>query len=159
MVRNFIQERYIEKNGGLFGRGNAADIAEFKNLLGQKAAELEGWQVRRIIDTSVQRTRNWAGVTQMHEAGIEEIEIYEPTQECAFCKSMNGEIVSVSVAYANIERQMDMSPEEFEADLKATNKEMNRIAQATDRADFAAASGALPPYHPGCRGRAIRRIM
>ena len=158
VIRNFIRERYIEKNGGLFGRGNAADIAEFKNLLGQKGAELETWQVRRIIDTSVQRQRNWAGVTQMHEAGIEEIEIYEPTQECAFCKSMNGQIISVGVAYANIERQMNMSPEEFEADLRSTGKEINRISQAMDRADYATSAGMLPPYHPGCRGRAIKRV-
>jgi hypothetical protein len=94
----------------------------------------------------------------MHEAGIQEIEIYEPTQECAFCKSMNGQIISVSVAYQNIERQMNMSPEEFEADLRAGGRALNRIAQATERNTYAAAAGMLPPYHPGCRGRAIKRV-
>lgn len=158
IMRNFIREKYLEKGGGLFGRGNAADIAELRNLLGDKVTDLENWQIRRIVDTSVQRTRNWAAVAQMHEAGIAEIEIYEPTQECGFCQDMNGKIVSVDVAYQTIERQMDMTPEEYEDDLRATRQELNRITQATDRADWTAASGNLPPYHPGCRGMAIRRI-
>ena len=158
VMRGFIQERYLKQGGGLFGRGNPEDIAEFRNLLGQKAADLEDWQIRRIVDTSVQRTRNWAAVSQMQEARIEEIEIYEPTKDCNFCKSINGKIISVSVAAANMDRQMEMTPDEYEADLRKTSAEYNRLAQAVDRADYVAASGALPPYHPGCRGRAIKRV-
>lgn len=158
VMRNFIREHYLEKGGGLFGRGKPENIAEFRNLLGQKVADLEDWQIRRIVDTSVQRTRNWAAVSQMQEAHIEEIEIYEPTQECSFCQAMNGKIISVSVAYENIERQMEMSPEDYEADLRQTRMDLNRIGQATDRADHLASVGALPPYHPGCRGRAIKRV-
>lgn len=158
VMRNFIRERYLEKGGGLFGRGNAADVAEFRNLLGQKAADLEDWQVRRIVDTSVQRTRNWASVNMMHAGAVEQIEVYEPTRDCPFCASMNGKIISVSVAYKNMERQMNMTPDEYENDLRQANAEMNRAAQSIDRADYAAATGTLPPYHPHCRGMVIKRV-
>lgn len=158
VMRNFIRERYLENGGGLFGRGSAGDIAEFKNLLGQKVADLEAWQVRRIVDTSVQRTRNWASLNMLNEAGVAEVEVYEPTQDCSFCVSMNGKIISVAVAYSNMERQMNMEPDEYEADLRAANMEMNRRAQAVDRADYAAAAGMLPPYHPHCRGMVIKRV-
>lgn len=158
VMKNFIRERYLENGGGLFGRGNPSDIEEFKNLLGQKVADLEDWQIRRIIDTSVQRTRNWAAVNMMHEGAIEEVEIYEPTKDCAFCVLMNGKVISVSVAYKNMERQMNMTPDEYEADLRQSNAEMNRSAQSVDRADYAASAGLLPPYHPHCRGMVIKRV-
>ena len=158
VMRNFIRDRYLEKGGGLFGRGNPEDIAEFRNLLGQKVADLEDWQIRRIVDTSVQRTRNWAAVSQMHEAAIEEIEVYEPTKECSLCASMNGKIISVSVAYQNMDRQMGMTPDEYEADMRNQSSQMNRIAQAMDKADYVASAGMLPPYHPHCRGMVIKKV-
>jgi len=158
VMRNFIREHYLEKGGGLFGRGNPAAIAEFRNLMGQKAAELEDWQIRRIVDTSVQRTRNWASIAQMHEAGITELEVYEPTQDCAFCQSMNGKIIGVETAFAVTDRQARMNPEEYEADLRAANQEMTRMAQAGSQADYAADAGMVPPYHPHCRGMVIKRV-
>jgi hypothetical protein len=72
-----------------------------------------------LWDTSVQRTRNWAGVMQMREAGIEELEVYEPLKDCAFCAAMNGKVISVTTAYSRMKRQMAMTPDEYEADLRA----------------------------------------
>lgn len=158
VMRNFIQDRYLEKGGGLFGRGNPEDIAEFRNLLGQKVADLEDWQIRRIVETSVQRTRNWAAVSQMHEGGVTEMEVYEPTRDCSFCASMNGKVISVETAYTNVERQMEMTPDEYEADLRQSTAELNRMAQALDKIEYTANAGRIPPYHPHCRGRVIKRV-
>lgn len=154
VMRNFITDRYLEKGGGLFGRGGKENIAEFRNLLGQKAADLEDWQIRRIVDTSVQRTRNWAGVMQMHEARIEELEVYEPLQDCAFCASMNGKVVSVEVAYRKMESQMDMTPDEYEVDLRRGVSGLGN----TDRVEKTIEAGLLPPYHPHCRGMVIKKV-
>lgn len=158
VMRNFIQERYLDKGAGLFGRGTAQDFAAFRDALGQKAADLENWQIRRIVDTSVQRTRNWASLGRLQEGGVTELEVYEPTQDCAFCASMNGKVISVATAYAVMERQAGMTPDEYEADLRETNLAMNRTAQAMDRADYAADAGLVPPYHPNCRGTVIKRV-
>jgi len=158
VMRSFIQERYLEKGAGLFGRGNPEDIAEFRNLLGQKVADLEDWQIRRIVETSVQRTRNWASLSQMNEGRVTQMEVYEPTQDCAFCASMNGKVISVATAYSVMERQANMTPDEYEADLRQINAEMNRLAQAVDRIEYSANAGRIPPYHPHCRGRIIKKV-
>jgi len=152
LIKTFIQEQYLEKGTGLFGRGKPEDIKAFQNLLSQKLSDLEAWQVRRIVDTSVQRTRNWSSVAQFHEAGIAELEIYEPTHDCAFCTSMNGRVISVSVAYAKMEAQTAMTPEEYEADLRS-------LTPSIGHEDAVVEAGMLPPYHPHCHGTVIRRIQ
>lgn len=154
VMRNFVTERYLKNGAGLFGRGTAADFAEFKNLLGEKVADLEAWQIRRIVDTSVQRTRNWSAVSMMHEGGIIEMEVYEPLQDCALCASMNGKIVSVTTAYNRMQNEMAMTPDEYEASLRT---QVSGLGNA-DRVEKTISAGMLPPYHPHCRGMVIKKV-
>lgn len=150
-VQNFLQERYLNQGAGLFGRGKPEDIQQFRDLLGQKLSDLEEWQCRRIIDTSVQRTRNWGSVAQFQEAAIAEIEIYEPTKDCAFCRSVSGRIISVPVAYRKMMQQAAMTTGEYEAEMRATIPSLDNI-------EGLIADGTLPPYHPHCHGMVLRRI-
>jgi phage gp29-like protein len=71
VVRTFLSDRYLKQGAGLFGRGTPEDIQSFRDLFGRRLSDLEDWQIGRIADTSVQRTRNWATVAQFHEAGIQ----------------------------------------------------------------------------------------
>lgn len=150
-AQGFLRERYLEQGAGLFGRGRAEDIRAFRDLFGQKLSDLEEWQVRRIVDTSVQRTRNWSTVAQFNEAGVQELEIYEPTKDCEFCARMNGRVISVPVAYGKMMQQAEMSTAEYEADLRAT-------VPANDNVEAFVEGGVLPPYHPYCHGMVIRRV-
>ena len=149
-VQNFLQERYLEQGAGLFGRGSAEDIQAFRDLYGQTLSDLTDWQVRRIADTSVQRSRNWGSIAQMNEAGIQEIEIYEPTVECDFCRRMNGQVISVPTAYGKMMDQAGMSASQYEADLRAIAPTLDNVGQMVQQ-------GLLPPYHPHCHGIVIRR--
>ena len=79
------------------------------------------------------------------------MEIYEPTQDCAFCTAMNGRVISVPVAYAKMEAQTAMTPEEYETDLRS-------LTPAIGREDAIVDAGMLPPYHPNCHGTVIRRV-
>jgi phage gp29-like protein len=151
VIKNFLTERYLDQGAGLFGRGKPEDVQAFKDLFGQKLADMQGWQVERILDTSVQRIRNWAGVSQLEEAGIAEIEIYEPTMDCDFCAAMNGRVISVPIAYRRMTEQAAMSPEEYIADLQATPATLGNLDDIIE-------SGMLPPYHPHCHGRALKRV-
>jgi phage gp29-like protein len=152
IVADFIAQRYLEQGAPLFKRSNPEDLRAFRDLLGQKLADLENWQVRRIVDTSVQRTRNWASVAQLHEAGVTEIEIYEPTRDCGFCRSMDGQVISVSTAYTRMQEQTSMSPGEYERDLKSVLPVEANMGAIVDQ-------GRLPPYHPHCHGRVISRVV
>ena len=149
-IQNFIKEQYLEGGAGLFGRGAEAQIDSFRDLLGQKLVDLEDWQVRRIADTTVQRARNWAHIAQVQDAGITEIEIYEPTKDCALCAAMDGKIIPVENAYSRMMKQAAMKPEEYEAELKMSPPNLGIV-------DDLVARGELPPYHPHCRGRFIVR--
>ena len=150
-LHGFISDQYLENGAGLFGRGSAEDIQSFRDLLGQKVADLEDWQIRRITDTSVARVRNWGSVAQMRSGGIASLQIYEPTQECDFCKAMNGRVISAATAYSTMMDQATMSPEEYTADLKAN-------VPTVDNIDAFVGQGLLPPYHPHCRGIVIKKM-
>lgn len=151
-LNDLIKNLYLEQGEGLFGRGDKA-IQELKNFLSQKMIDLQDYQVQRIVDTAVQRSRNWAHISQLNDAGIAEIEIYEPTQECDFCKAMNGKIIKVETAYKKMNDIASMSPEEYESFLKSEKNSpmLDNIESLVDR-------GMLPPYHPHCHGRIIKRV-
>jgi len=149
-AQGFLRERYLEQGAGLFGRGSAEDITAFRDLFGKKLSDLEEWQVRRIADTSVQRTRNWASVAQLQEAGIQELEIYEPTEDCDFCRAINGTVISVPVAYGRMMEQAEMTAAEYEADMRSAEISIDKIKDIVGR-------GNLPPWHPHCHGMVIRR--
>ncbi|MFA6290221.1 MAG: DUF935 domain-containing protein [Victivallales bacterium] len=151
-VKDFLSERYLQDGAGLFGRQNPENIQAFRDLFGQKLADLEDWQVGRIVDTSVTRIQNWAAVEQYHSAGITEIEIYEPTQECEFCRDMNGRVISVATAYQTMQYQAGLTPEKYSAAMAS-------IAPTIENADSLVTKGALPPYHPHCRGIVIKKII
>jgi phage gp29-like protein len=150
-AQSFLKERYMENGAGLFGRQNPENLQAFRDLFGQKLAELEDYQVGRIINTSVTRVQNNAALAQMYEGGVAEIEIYEPTQECEFCQAMNGKIISVDLAYKNMSRQMDLSPEQYIAEISANRPTIGNIEAFADKA-------MLPPYHPNCKGIVIKRM-
>lgn len=150
-LTDFLKTRYLEGGEGLFGAGDPAAIKEMQNLLAQKMTDLEGYQINRIADTGVQRIRNWAHISQLNDAGIAEIEIFEPTSECPFCASMNGKIIQVNVAYKNMDNQANMTPEEYQTFLEENPPSLEGIE------DFVS-QGMLPPYHPHCRGTIIKRL-
>lgn len=149
-LTQFLKDRYLEGGSGLFGRGDPQTIADMKNLLSQKMTDLEGYQIRRIAETGTMRIKNWANLEQLHEGAVAEIEIVEPTQECAFCASMNGKVISVDTAHTRMSALSQMTPEDYERELRASQASLDNIEQFVEQGD-------LPPYHPHCRGRIIKR--
>ncbi len=149
-ITEFLNERYLKGGEGLFGRGDPAAIEELTNLLGQKMTEISEFSVQRIIDTSVSRVRNWANLSALSDAAITEIEIYEPTEECAFCQAINGKVIDVATAYGTMQGMLSLSPEEFAQELKDNPATLESVQSFID-------DGLLPPYHPFCHGTIIVR--
>ncbi|MEK6744286.1 MAG: DUF935 family protein [Nitrospirota bacterium] len=151
-LTQFLNDRYLQGGEGLFGRGDPKVIAELKALLGEKLTDISGFQANRIVDTSVQRIRNFAHLEKMASAGIPEVEIYEPTEECAFCASMNGRVIQVATAYGRMQEILDMTPDEYVESMQQTPDKVDNLEALQN-------SGAMPPYHPHCHGRPIMRIQ
>jgi phage gp29-like protein len=151
-MNDFLREYYHEGGAGIFGRGEEW-ILELKNQMSQIMVDLTEGQIQTIVDTAVQRARNWGHISQLNDGGVAEIEIYEPTMDCDFCKSINGTVISVPQAYQMMQSQSKMSPGEYESFLKNKRNQpsLDNIESFVDR-------GMLPPYHPHCHGRLIKRI-
>lgn len=151
-LTEFLKTRYLEGGEGLFGARDPAIIKEMQNLLAQHMTDLEGYQINRIVDTGVVRIKNWAHISQLNDAGIAEVEIIEPTQECPFCAMMNGKVIQVDMAYKKMIDQSNMTPDEYQQFLEDNPPSLDGIEDFVDQ-------GMLPPYHPHCRGTIIKRIV
>ncbi len=149
---SFLKDQFLEKGEGLFDRTSENVLSEFQQLLRSRAIEIEDWAAKRIINTSVQRMRSWAQVGQLDEAGFEYAEVYNPSPEAEICIYMNGKIIPIGPARQAIERFIQMTPEEFEANLHPITPQMiesKGVEQAT------ADGEGFPPYHPNCHTRLI----
>ena len=153
VVTDFLKEQYIEGGANIFGGLYDEAMQNFMDLLEQKLIDVDDWQAQRIADTAVQRARNWAHVSQMNDAGITEIVVYEPTRDCAFCQAIDGTVIGVEKAYSTMQDLSQMSPEDYQAYLSNPDNQP-RLDNMQSMVD----SGMLPPYHPHCRGRIIKRV-
>ncbi len=143
---DFLREKYLEGGEGLFGRGSSATINEFRNMIQQKGIKMSWDAADRIIDTGVQRIRNWAHVSQMHQMGVETLTVHEPTHECEFCAMIDGQQIPVKKAWQRMQEQQNMGAEAYSQWLK-------KRGQATiDNYQSFLEAGDLPPFHPYCHG-------
>lgn len=152
-IKNFLNQQYLENGEGLFRSQSDSSVQAFRDLFDQKLGDLQDYQIRRIADTAVQRTRNWAHISQLQAGGITTLEVVEPTRDCAFCAAMDGKIISVANAYNRMQEHMAMSPEEYQAQFAEPDNQ-----PTIENMDKLVAAGALPPYHPHCRGRVIKQL-
>jgi len=151
-LHKFIEEQFLKKGQGLFGRTDPDALNEFIGLLRGELIEIEGHAAKRILNTSVQRMRIWGHIGQLEEAGIEYAEIFNPSPEAEICKKLNGEIIRVGVARQAVERLSNMSAREFEEWLHPVTPgfiEQKGLDTAVKDGD------GFPPYHPNCHTRLI----
>lgn len=156
-VRNFLEERFIEGGDGLFGRGSDQSINDFILAAGEKLEGLTAYEVRRIIDTSVARMRNWANISQLNEAGIVTAEIFNKSPEaeiCVYLTTPPNNMIKIAPAYKAVQELTQLSAEDFADKLKRVSVEHVK----TEGLDAMVADGrGMPPYHPNCHTRLIAR--
>lgn len=151
LVHEFIKTHYHEGGCGLFGRGDPAVIDKFKELLVEMKIDLKEEQIHEVIETAVQRSRNWAHLSQLYEACIPAIEVFEPAGCCEFCKAIHGKVVSVETAYNKMMSLIEMRPEAFEREIAVNVPIVENVVIFIDR-------GLLPPYHFRCKGTIIKKV-
>jgi len=146
-VVTFLKEQYLEKGKSLFDREG---YEKFRGLFADRLKDLTEAQVRRIINTSVSRIRNWGHVGQLAQAGIKRATYYNPAPIAEICKYLNGTSVSVDSLRAGMETLMVMTPEEYENWLHPIEP-----AEAASLDDFALSGAGLPPFHPECKTQLV----
>jgi hypothetical protein len=149
-VYEFIKTHYHEGGCGLFGRGDPVVIDRLKKLLLDLKIDLKEEQIHEVIETAVQRSRNWAHLSQLYEACIPEIEVFEPAGCCDFCKAIHGKVITVKTAYNKMLSLIEMSPDAFEREIAVNVPIVENIGIFIDQ-------GLLPPYHFRCKGAIIKK--
>lgn len=155
-ILNFIGQNYIE---GDLPFGETGDFAEFAKSL-DKFMVNEGWKMRRIIDTTVNKIRNFANVNYMGQAKIERYEIVEivDTLTCPWCAHMDGHKFSITSAQSKISKEVDAGPGNIaETNPFATSVPLQEF-QKLDTGALESAGHVIPTFHPHCRGRVVADV-
>ncbi|MDA8089883.1 MAG: hypothetical protein M0Z61_06645 [Nitrospiraceae bacterium] len=148
IVHEFIKFHYHKQGCGLFGRGDPAVISDLKNLLLSLQIKLNEEQTHELIETAVQRARNWGHLDQLHEFYVPELKIFEPTRNCEFCGTIAGAILKVETAHKKMISFIEMRPADFESELEAHLPVVANVPLFIEH-------GLLPPYHARCTGNIV----
>ena len=147
-LRKFIQEEYLEKGEALFGADNGDAIRDLKSRLGGRLKKATNQELRRIVETSVQRIRNRGTLQQIETSAAVFVQIFEPTRECPFCEAMHLQIIKVRDAVRRTAFLDTLSEDQFIEQFK-----IDKNKPELENLDRFLGEGMLPPFHPHCRGR------
>lgn len=167
-LRKFFVDRYFSDGAALFDRESSDELEDFRRAAGEKFKNLTDRQTKTIVQTSVQRVRNWAHLGSLSQGRIKLARIVATldSRTTPICKELNGKLIRVGVAQKAVERLSRLEPGDFAAELyeseigKAISKEPVKTVQAFLEDDGKTIGDKLvelgrgfPPYHPNCRTR------
>jgi hypothetical protein len=167
-MRKFFVDAYIKDGAALFGRETTDELAAFRKASGDKFKNLTNRQTLTVIQTAVARTRNWAHVGSLSQAGIELAKLVATldSRTTPLCEFLDGKIFRVGIAQDTIQRLNRLDPSEFALELYGSN--LNKKIQknpidtlkqyvendgVTLNDDLTRAGRSFPPFHPNCRTR------
>lgn len=167
-LRRFFVERYFEDGAALFGRESSDELADFRTAAGDKLKNLTDRQTKTIVQTAVQRVRNWAHIGSLNQAEIDIARLVATLDErtTPICEELDGKLIRVGVAQSAIERLGKLEPGEFAKELyesdigKAISKEpvatIKKFLEEDGKTisdDLVSMGRGFPPFHPNCRTR------
>lgn len=153
-IFNWLRQKFEQGDIELGPDSKTVDqfIDEFSDVL-----DLERFKIRRIIETTANRTRNYANVMYINQAGIQRYEIVELMDDrtCGWCRHMNGKTFSTGNTVSKIEQ---LTNSEFRniGDISPFATTFNlEVFQEMDSNTLEANGISTPSYHPHCRGRIV----
>lgn len=167
-LKTFLSDQYLEKGAALFGRGTKEELDDFRKAAGGKLDQIADFHVETIVQSSVQRIRNYAHVYSLSQAKIESakiVEIVDGRCTSGICPQMDGKTIRVSVAADTVDRLTKLEPGDYALELyksdlgRAFAKDpvgyvKDRVSEdGTVDDDLVAEGRGAPPFHPRCRGR------
>ena len=167
-MRRFFVERYFEDGAALFGRESSEELADFRRASGERFKNLTNRQTLTIVQTAVQRTRNWAHIGSLNQAEIDLARIVATldSRTTPLCEFLDGKLVRVGVAADAIERLNKLEPAEFALQLYGSDlgkgiaknpvDTIKRYIEADGKTlddEITKAGRGFPPFHPNCRTR------
>jgi len=167
-MRKFFVERYFKDGAALFGRESSEELADFRRASGDRFKKLTDRQTLTIVQTAVQRTRNWAHIGTMAQAEIELARIVATldSRTTPLCEFLDGKLVKIGVAQGAIQRLNRLDPSEFALQMYGSElgkgiaknpvdtikKYLEEDGKTLDD-EITKAGRGFPPFHPNCRTR------
>lgn len=153
-ILRWLQEKF-EKGDVPIGR-NSTLIAEFMQEFGSVVMH-ESWKIRRIIETTVNRSRNIGNVFYLNQAKIVTYEIIEVMDDktCGWCRHMNAKRFDVKQTVDQYEDLFNKGVEKTpQVTPFATKFKLDEFVKMDSK--LLRANGVtLPSFHPLCRGRVV----
>jgi hypothetical protein len=150
-VLDYIKKTYIE-NGAAIGNSRK-ELNAFMNGLGYQL-ELERWQARRIIDTTVSNARVYSQLNGLRQAMVKTFQVTGPddNKTCSYCKSMLDRSFTLSTELTYFDRMLSAGPDAL-PNVKPFLKGSLDIkdVEGMDDGQLQDLGFALPPFHPHCR--------
>ena len=150
-INKFIGEEYLE-GGTPIGR-NSEGIPKFKRKF-EGVLGGEDWKISRVIDTTVNKLRNYAGVQYMKQVEVEQFEIVgvSDDRQCPYCAELQGFRFSVSKASERIDNAMSSD----HAMIGIASPFITALYKPSEIKGVGASTLQeqgidSPPFHPHCR--------
>lgn len=135
---------------------NEKDLKKFISEL-NVGFQHELWKIRRIIDTTMNKVRNYSSVYYMSQAYVQKFEVVEMMDDitCDYCEYMNGMIFDVKLAKEQIQKEFNSDPETISS-IKPflVTKSLDDLKEM-NASDLQKQGFDCPSYHPHCRGMVI----
>lgn len=167
-LKSFFRDAYFENGAALFGRETTEEIDDFRKAAGEKFTNLNDRAVQTIVQSSVQRVRNWAHIGSLAQARIKLARIVATldSRTTPLCRELDGKQIRVPVAQSAVERLGKLAPGDFAAEMyeselgKAISRKPVETVSAfleddgvTIGDELVATGRGFPPFHPNCRTR------
>jgi hypothetical protein len=156
-VYSYLQTQYLDgympigENKGALN----AFADNFKDEL-----SLEAWKIRRVVDTTMNKVRNFGNINMLSQNEIDNFEVVEIMDEltCAYCETMDGKVFSVSVAKEKIDNETAGDPDDVGSVSPFLTSEKLADVKSMTAEQLQDEGYDTPPYHCNCRGRVIADI-
>lgn len=151
-----IKDWYVANEGEI---GNSATLASFASMV-QEELDLQTYQIRRIIDTTMTNARNFGNINYLRQADVASFRRVEigDNRTCPHCQAADGMIFEVKKELSKIETFVSSSPEDIvNISPFATTIDINNFKNlsASEMQNLGIGAQAL---HPHCRGRIVANI-
>ena len=159
-IQNWLRNQYIEKGLGI-GK-QPKQLNKFRDEFGVVSERLGDHAARVIIDTGVQRARNWSYISALSEEGFKRFRIAGPVDNiiCRYCAAMVGRTFNVATEKRRIDRIISTGEEDisqFDPFLTSRYGTKAGLQALKDSSNEQIQEGGMvtPPFHPLCRHRMV----
>lgn len=153
-VLQYISDNYL--SGDLPIGNDVAALNQFKDEFGD-VLELEAWKIRRIIDTTIQKVRNFSAINYYQQAEVDKYEIVEVIDDltCEYCVHMDGKTFKVRAAKAHMNNQINANPEDLSTVSPFATAIKIKDFKQMNSSQLQGSGHLMPAFHPHCRGRTL----